>query len=347
VKAILYEAFGQRPSLQTVPDPTPDAGGVVIRVMASGVCRSDWHGWGGHDPTIQLPHVPGHELAGVIEAVGADVRRWKPGDRVTVPFVGGCGACAECHSGNQQVCDTQFQPGFTHWGSFAQFVGIGHADLNLIALPPEMDFATAASLGCRFVTAYRGVVDQGRVRPGQWLAVHGCGGVGLSAIMIGRAMGARIVAVDIADDSLALARDLGAEVALKAGGGVDVVAALRDLTGGGAHLSIDALGIPETCTNSILSLRKRGRHVQLGWMLGDDSAPPVPMDKVMGNELEIIGSHGMQAHRYPEMMAQIATGTLTPQRLIHETITLEQSIDALADFEAQSRAGIAVITDFG
>ena len=344
MKAAVYDAFEQPPTIQTVPDPTPDANGVVIRVMASGVCRSDYHGWGGHDPTIQLPHVPGHELAGIIEAVGPNVRNWRIGDRVTVPFVGGCGACAECHSGNQQVCDDQFQPGFTHWGSFAQYVGVGQADLNLVALPETMEFATAASLGCRFVTAWRGVVDQGRIQPGQWLAVHGCGGVGLSAIMIAKAMGALIVAVDVTDESLALARDIGADHILK--GGPQAPEAIHDLTMGGAHLSIDALGIPETCTNSVNSLRKRGRHVQLGWMLGDDSTPPIPMDRVMGNELEIIGSHGMQAHRYPDMMAMIEAGTLTPDRLIHETITLEQSIDALANFDAHRRVGITVITDF-
>ena len=344
MKAAVYDAFGQPPTIQTVPDPTPDANGVVIRVMASGVCRSDYHGWGGHDPTIQLPHVPGHELAGIIEAVGPNVRNWRIGDRVTVPFVGGCGACAECHSGNQQVCDDQFQPGFTHWGSFAQYVGVGQADLNLVALPETMEFATAASLGCRFVTAWRGVVDQGRIQPGQWLAVHGCGGVGLSAIMIAKAMGALIVAVDVTDESLALARDIGADHILK--GGPRTPEAIHDLTMGGAHLSIDALGIPETCTNSVNSLRKRGRHVQLGWMLGDDSTPPIPMDRVMGNELEIIGSHGMQAHRYPDMMAMIEAGALTPDRLIHETITLEQSIDALANFDAHRRVGITVITDF-
>lgn len=346
MKAVVYEAFAQSPTIQTLPDPTPAPDGVVIKVMGSGVCRSDYHGWGGHDPVIQLPHVPGHELAGIIESIGRDVTKWHVGDRVTVPFVGGCGACRECHTGNQQVCDNQFQPGFTHWGSFAQYVSIHHADLNLVALPEGIDFATAASLGCRFVTAYRGVVDQGRIKPGQWLAVHGCGGVGLSAIMIAHSMGARIVAIDVADQSLALAAALGAEHALKAAGDVDIVAALRDLTGGGAHVSIDALGIPETCTNSVKSLRKRGRHIQLGWMLGDQASPPIPMDMVMGHELEIFGSHGMQAHRYPEMIDLIETGRLAPQKLIYETISLKQSIDALANFDGHRRAGISVITDF-
>ena len=345
MKAAIYDAFGARPAIREVPDPAPDPAGAVIRVMASGVCRSDYHAWGGHDPTVRLPHVPGHELAGVVEAVGREVRRWRAGDRVTVPFVNGCGDCPQCHAGHQQVCDAQFQPGFSHWGSFAQYVAIGQADLNLVALPESMAYPTAASLGCRFVTAWRGVVDQGRVTPGQWVAVHGCGGVGLSCIMIARAMGARVVAVDVSDDALALAHAQGAEVCLAAD--ADIVERVREATGGGAHLSVDALGIPETCTNSVRSLRKRGRHVQLGWMLGADSAPPVPMDLVMGHELEIVGSHGMQAHRYPDMMTLIEAGQLAPQRLIREEITLAAACDALADFGARRQAGITVITEFG
>lgn len=346
MKAVVYEKFGEAPTIRNLPDPEPAPHGVVIKVEASGVCRSDYSGWKGHDPVIDLPHVPGHELAGTIEAVGRDVKNWNPGDRVTVPFVGGCGSCSECHSGNQQVCDNQFQPGFTHWGSFAQYVGVEQADLNLVALPDTMDFATAASLGCRFITSFRAVVDQGRVGPGQWIAVHGCGGVGLSAIMIARAMGARPIAIDISDKSLALAKEIGAEETVNAAENEDVVTAVKEITKGGADLSVDALGIESTCVNSVRNLRKRGRHIQLGWMLGDTSTPPIPMDLVMGNELEIIGSHGMQAHRYGVMMEMIQSGALQPQKLIFETIDLEASIDALANFDQHSRAGMSVITDF-
>ncbi|MCA0419207.1 MAG: alcohol dehydrogenase catalytic domain-containing protein, partial [Proteobacteria bacterium] len=121
MKAVVYEAFGQAPELRILPDPTPEPHSVIIKVEATGLCRSDWHGWVGHDPDIRLPHVPGHELAGVIAAVGRSVVRFREGDRVTVPFVSGCGSCPQCHSGNQQVCDDQFQPGFTHWGSFAEY----------------------------------------------------------------------------------------------------------------------------------------------------------------------------------------------------------------------------------
>ncbi len=294
MKAVLFERFAQAPQIVTLPDPLPAAHGVVIKVEATGVCRSDWHGWMGHDPDIELPHVPGHELAGAVEAVGKDVQRWKVGDRVTVPFVGGCGSCPECHAGQQQVCHNQFQPGFTHWGSFAEFVAIHQADLNLVALPETMDFVTAASLGCRFATSFRAVVDQGRVSAGQWVCVHGCGGVGLSAIMIASALGANVVAVDISEDKLALARELGATATVNAGMVADVAEAVFDITNGGAHLSLDALGHPETCFNSIQNLRRRGRHVQIGLMLAEHSTPQIPMARVIAHELEVLGSHGMQ-----------------------------------------------------
>ena len=346
MKAVVFEQFSAPPSIQQVPDPTPAPHGVVVKVMANGVCRSDWHGWMGHDPDIRLPHVPGHELSGVVEAVGKDVTKWRVGDRVTVPFVGGCGTCSECHAGHHQVCDHQFQPGFTHWGSFAQYVSIHYADVNLVALPETLDFATAASLGCRFVTSFRAVVDQGRVSAGQWVAVHGCGGVGLSAIMIAGAAGANVVAVDISEQALALARQLGAVATVNAAQVADVVEAVAEITQGGAHVSLDALGHPTTCFNSISNLRKRGKHVQVGLMLADHSTPAIPMSKVIANELEILGSHGMQAHRYGDMLAMIQSGKLAPAKLIGKRITLEQSIDALINMDKFEGVGVTVVTEF-
>ena len=140
MKAVYYETFGGPISVKNVPFPKLTDTGVILKVKASGLCRSDWHGWMGHDPDIHLPHVPGHELAGIIEEVGSNVKSFKKGDRVTLPFVCGCGTCRECQSGNHQVCDHQFQPGFTHWGSFAEFVGINYAETNLVKLPESIDF---------------------------------------------------------------------------------------------------------------------------------------------------------------------------------------------------------------
>jgi alcohol dehydrogenase len=346
MKAAVFEEFGKPLSIQNVADPTPDETGVVIEVKANGVCRSDWHGWMGHDPDIQLPHVPGHELAGVIAAVGKNVLQWQEGDRVTLPFVCGCGTCLQCLSGNQQVCDHQFQPGFTHWGSFAQFVGIHYADDNLVRLPDEIDFVTAASLGCRFVTSFRGIVDQGKVSAGQWVAVHGCGGVGLSAVMIAHAAGAQVVAVDIDDAKLDFAHSLGAAVTINSKKVEDVVAAVKDVSGGGAHVSMDALGHPETCFNSISNLRKHGKHIQVGLMLADQRRPQIPMDKVVANELEILGSHGIQAHRYGAILEMIHAGLLDPSKLIDRRVTLEEGIQELITMEQFKGIGIAVIDQF-
>ncbi|MBN9546045.1 MAG: zinc-dependent alcohol dehydrogenase family protein [Alphaproteobacteria bacterium] len=346
MKAMYYEMFGQAPVIANLPDPTPSHDGVVIEVGATGVCRSDWHGWMGHDPDIKLPHVPGHELAGRVVAAGKDVKRFRIGDRVTVPFVSGCGRCAECHSGNQQVCPNQFQPGFTHWGSFAQYVAIDFAETNLVALPDAIDDATAASLGCRFATSFRAVVDQGRLRPGEWIAVHGCGGVGISAIMIAAALGANPIAIDLSDRKLAFARACGAVAAVNASDTPSVVEAVRDITGGGAHVSIDALGHPATCFNSIQNLRRRGRHVQVGLMLGDQSAPAVPMAQVIAHELEIYGSHGMQAWRYDAILAMIQAGRIAPDKLIGRRIPLRDGIDSLTMMDKSDATGMSVITKF-
>ena len=346
MKAVLYEAFGGSLQVTSVADPVAEPHGVVVQVKASGVCRSDWHGWMGHDPGIRLPHVPGHELAGMVCEVGREVRKWKVGDRVTVPFVLGCGNCGECRAGHQQVCDDQLQPGFTHWGSFAEQVALPRADDNLVALPPTLDYVTAASLGCRFATSFRAVVHQGKVSAGQWVAVHGCGGVGLSAIMIASAIGANVVAIDVTEDKLRLARSLGANAAVNAAEVADVARAVVEITGGGAHVSLDALGHPATCFNSVANLRKRGRHVQVGLMLAKHRTPAIPMDRVIANELEVFGSHGMAAHRYDAMLAMITSGKLAPEKLVARTVNLEQSIEVLTSMDRSDAPGIAVVTDF-
>ncbi|GII06104.1 zinc-binding dehydrogenase [Planobispora takensis] len=345
MRAVLFDRFGGPFDVRDVPAPTASPRGVVIRVEATGLCRSDWHGWQGHDADItRLPHVPGHELAGVVEAAGAEVRGWRPGARVTVPFVAACGSCAACATGDQQVCERQTQPGFTHWGSFAEYVAVENADVNLVALPAGMSFTTAASLGCRFATAFRAVVQVGGVRPGEWVAVHGCGGVGLSAVMIAAAAGARVVAVDVSAEALRLAEQAGAAHVVdatrgEACAGEDTAARITELTGGGAHVSIDALGSAPTCAVSVLGLRRRGRHVQVGLLPGGRT--PVPMDRVIAYELRVLGSHGMAAHAYAPMLELIGSGTLRPDELVTRTIGLEEAGGALA--EIGSVPGVTVI----
>ncbi|MEU5193121.1 zinc-dependent alcohol dehydrogenase family protein [Streptomyces scabiei] len=361
MRAVVFERFGEPATVKDVATPTPTPHGVVVRVEATGLCRSDWHGWQGHDPDITLPHVPGHELAGIVEATGSAVTAWHPGDRVTVPFVCACGTCPTCAAGDQQVCERQTQPGFTHWGSFAQYVALDHADVNLVALPEELSYATAAALGCRFATAFRAVVAQGRVAPGEWVAVHGCGGVGLSAVMIAAAAGARVVAVDVSPQALDLARAFGATACVNASAGtaapdpaapdpaapdpatLDTAAAVRDLTGGGAHLSLDALGSPATCAASVNSLRRRGRHIQVGLLPSPEGTTPVPMARAVALELELLGSHGMAAHVYPKMLELVRAGVLRPDLLVTSTISLDAAPAALAAMGTAPGGGVTVI----
>ncbi|MFJ6069479.1 zinc-dependent alcohol dehydrogenase family protein [Streptomyces sp. NPDC093065] len=343
MRAVVFERFGEPAGVREVADPAPAPHGVVVRVEATGLCRSDWHGWQGHDPGIALPHVPGHELAGVVEAVGDRVAGWRPGDRVTVPFVCACGSCPACAAGDQQVCERQTQPGFTHWGSFAEYVALDHADVNLVAVPEGMSYATAASLGCRFATAFRAVVQQGRLTAGEWVAVHGCGGVGLSAVMIAAASGARVVAVDVSDRALELARAFGAAECVDASRTPDTAAAVRDLTGGGAHLSLDALGSPVTCAASVAGLRRRGRHVQVGLLPSVDGTTPVPMARAVALELELLGSHGTAAHTYPPMLRMVGAGVLRPDLLVTSTIGLDAVPAALTAMGTAPGAGVTVI----
>lgn len=341
MRAVVLDAVRAQPEVREVPEPTAPANGVVVGVMATGMCRSDWHAWTGHDEIV-FPHVPGHELAGVVVEVGAEVRRWKVGDRVTVPFVCGCGRCEWCRSGNAQVCPDQHQPGFTHWGSFAEYVALNAADANLIAIPEQVDFAAAASLGCRFATAYRGMVGRARVIEGEWVTVVGAGGVGLSTVMIARALGARVVAVDRNPEALAAASALGAEHTLRADG-TDIPAAVADLTGGGSHVAVDAVGSEQACADAILSLRRRGRHIQVGLLPPVGGHPRVPMARVIGWELDLLGSHGMAAVDYPGMMALIEQGTLRPERLIKRTIGLAEAAALLPGFDRATGAGMTMV----
>jgi alcohol dehydrogenase len=343
MRAVIYDSFRDAPRLERVSDPVPHGDGVVIAVRATGLCRSDWHGWQGHDPDIrELPHVPGHEFAGEVVEVGREVKEWRPGDRVTMPFAAGCGSCPECQDGAAHICDRQFQPGFTDWGSFAEKVAVRYAEFNLVRLPDAMDFVTAAALGCRLATAYRAVALQGRVNPGDWVAIHGSGGVGLSAVMVAAALGARPIAIDISDQPLELAAQLGAERVLNGQHAEDVAEAVRELTGRGADVSLDALGSAETAANSIRCLRKRGRHIQVGLLAGNSFQPRLPMELVISRELELYGSHGLAAADYGPLLSLITSGRLNPSKLVARTISLADIPAALSELGNFPHAGVTV-----
>jgi alcohol dehydrogenase len=342
VRAVLVEQFAVPPTVQDVSEPRCPPDGAVVHVRATGLCRSDWHGWSGHDPDVRLPHVPGHEFAGVVAEVGPEVRRLRRGDRVTAPFVCACGRCATCQRGDPQVCEAQQQPGFTHWGSFAEYVVVDFADVNGVRLPDTMPFEVAAGLGCRFATAYRAVTVHGRPAPGQWLAVHGCGGVGLSAVMIAAAAGARVIAVDPSASARRRAAELGANAVLDPAV-TDPVTAIRELTGEGAAISVDAIGGVASLMASVGCLRPRGRHIQVGLMGAARTVPARVISTAVGRELELLGSHGMAAADYPAMLDRIASGEFDPALLVRRSIGLAEAAAALPLVPNMQIDGITVI----
>lgn len=347
MRAALFETFRQPLAVTQVPDPACPADGAVIRVMACGVCRSDHHAWAGVDPDVVVPHVPGHEFAGVIVETGPGCTRWKSGDRVTAPFILACGKCPDCLGGDPTVCNYQHVAGFSSWGAFAELIAVPHADFNLVRIPEALGFAETAGMGCRLTTSFRALVDRARLQPGEWLAVHGCGGVGLSAVMIGSAMGARVVAVDINEAALVMARTLGATATLNVTGITDVGGAVRGMTESGTHVSLDALGVTQTFHNSIRSLRKLGRHVQIGMPVGKHVEPTIPLlETVYSRQISIMGTRGIAASRFPALLAMVDAGRIDPARLITRRIGLDEAGAAIAAMDGYTGTGITVIDRF-
>jgi len=347
MRAALFDAFNAPLSVKNVAEPVCPPDGAIVTVRACGVCRSDWHAWTGADPDVAAPHVPGHEFAGIVTEVGRDCRRVKPGDRVTAPFILACGQCPDCRGGDPTVCNHQHVVGFSSWGAFAERIAVPRADFNLVPLPESIAFTAAAGMGCRLTTSFRAVADRAKLQPGEWLAIHGAGGVGLSAVMIGAALGAQVLAIDVNDDALKLARDLGATKTLNVSGLADVGAAVREATEGGAHVSLDALGITATFHNSIRGLRKLGRHVQVGMPLGKHAEPTIPLlELVYSRQIAIMGTRGIPASRFSALFGMIAAGRIDPARLVTHTIPLEESGAALAAMNGYTGVGITVIDRF-
>lgn len=356
MRALTYAAFGGPIEVAEVPDPAPTPGGAIVKVLASGLCRSDWHGWQGHDRDIAVfPHVPGHEFAGTVTAVGDGVDPGWLGRVVTAPFVMACGQCAVCRAGDGQVCPSQRQPGFSDPGSFAEFVTVHAAATNLVALPEGLDPGEAAGLGCRVATAYRAVVARAAVAAGETVVVIGCGGVGLAAIAVARGRGARVCGVDLDPGSRARALECGAEMVLDGAlAEADLVAAVMAWSAGGARVSIDALGSESTCRTGILALGRRGRHVQVGLMPvvgGSGSGPTnpsagaVPMDRVIGWELDVLGCHGMAARDYVPLLEDCRTGRLDlgALRAVGPPLGLAEAAVALATMGSAPSRGFVLI----
>ncbi|CAE7418957.1 adhT [Symbiodinium natans] len=351
MRAAVYGEFSGPISIQEVPKPYAPVGGLLLRVKACGVCRSDYHGWKGLDSDIVqhgLPFTPGHELSGVVVKLGQGTTKFQVGDRVAVPFILSCGNCRQCARSRPTICEGQAQPGFTFPGGFAEFVAIPRADRNCSLIPPKVSFVQAAALGCRLTTAFRAVMQQGRLKAGETLAVFGCGGLGLSAVMVALAAAenVRVLAVDPSEEACKKALELGAWHAFDAKEGDEYVRAkVAEVTAGfGADVTVDAAGFAKSCENAVWCTRRGGRMVQVGLPHGEE--PRLPMARVAGLEIEIIGSHGLAATDMPLLLSMVAAGKLQPEKLVEREVNLEDGAKALEDMEKGSALGMTMITNF-
>lgn len=339
--------------VRSVESPTVDSDGVVIDVEACGVCRSDWHGWVGDWEWLGIQTAPGqilgHEPAGTVIEVGEDVSSVREGDHVAVPFNLGDGTCPECRQGFSNTCENITPLGFVQdaQGAFASELHVPSADHNAVRLPAGVSSTDMAGLGCRFMTAFHALAHRATVAAGDWLVVHGCGGVGLSAVHIGSVLGANVVAVDVMEEKLAKARELGAVETINAETVDGVAREVKGVTDGGADVSVDALGITETCQQSIRCLGNRGEHVQIGLTTQEEEGEiAVPTDLMVMREIEFIGSLGMPPTRYGEIFSLVETGKLRPSAIVSETIGLGGVNAVLREMTTYQTVGIPVITSF-
>ncbi len=343
MRAAVIREYNADLSLESVPDPRCEADGVVLRVLACGICRSDWHGWVGEHPKVKPGAIPGHEYCGEVVESGP-LSQWRVGDRVIAPFILSCGACPECRSGQTTTCRAQRVPGFGEPGAYAEYVSAPHAH-NLARLPDSLTPALAAGLGCRVTTAFQALTGRAGLQAGEWLAVHGTGGIGLSVLLIGLALGARVIVVDIVQERLDHALSLGAEAAVNARDG-DVASKIVEITRGGAHVSVEALGIAETTNASLGCLRPLGRHVQVGLPTGHTAVMPINMNAVYMKQLALFGTRGMPSWRYPSLLTLIETGKVDVRPIVARHVSLSDASSELRAFNAPMPPGVAVITSF-
>ncbi|MEL6701077.1 MAG: zinc-dependent alcohol dehydrogenase family protein [Pseudomonadota bacterium] len=342
MRAAVVRDFNEDLSIETLPDPACPDDGVVLEVAACGICRSDFHGWTGEHPKVSDGSVLGHEYCGTVVEAGANAK-YKPGDRLIAPFILGCGTCAACQTGASNACDDAIVPGFGTQGAYAEYVAVPH-DHNLVHLPDSLSPALAAGLGCRVTTAWHALTDRAGVKAGDWVAIHGTGGIGLSALLLAKMLGARVIVVDIVEDKLQEALRLGADAAVNASDG-NSAAAIRDLTGGGAQVSIEALGIAATTNASVECLSTLGRHVHIGMPAGDGMMH-INMRAIYAKQLAFYGTRGMPSWKYPTLLGMIERGDVDLAPMLDRTVPLSGASAELRAMHGPTPLGTAVITDF-
>jgi propanol-preferring alcohol dehydrogenase len=285
MKAAVVHQFGEPLSIEQVPVPVPGPGEMLVKVLACGVCHTDLHAADGDWPVKpNPPFIPGHEVAGVVAALGPGVTDFKEGDAVGIAWLhDACLKCEYCETGWETLCEHQHDTGYSCNGGFAEYV-IANAAFTA-RLPQDVDFAQVAPILCAGVTTYKGLKET-EARPGEWVAISGIGGLGHVAVQYAKAMGLKVVAIDIAADKLALARASGADcvVDARAPGAVEEVIAA---TGGGAHGILVTAVSPPAFAQALQMVRRKGTVALVGLPPGEF---PTPIFDVVLKRITVRGS---------------------------------------------------------
>jgi propanol-preferring alcohol dehydrogenase len=313
---------GGRLELSEVPVPHPASGEILVRVAACGICHTDLHYLDHGVKTFKTPVILGHEVSGTVAAVGTGVTRFREGDRVLLPAVFTCGTCRPCRTGRENICEQMKMLGNHVDGAYAEFVIAPARDA--FSLPPEIPLAEACLIGDAMSTPYHAVRHRAQVRLGETVAIFGCGGVGINAVQFAALAGGHVIAVDIDDRKLELARQFGARDTLNARGVERVDKELKKRTGGGVDVAMEIIGKPETIRNAYESLRPGGRLCQVGY-----TAEPVTLafSKMMFYELQVIGSLGCRPSDYPELIELVRSRRAQLEPLVTGRYTLERITD--------------------
>ncbi len=271
MKAAVVRAFGEPLTIEEVAIPVPAAGEVLVKIVATGVCHTDLHAADGDWPVKPTPpFIPGHEGAGIVAAVGTGVTNLKEGDPVGIAWLhDACGTCEYCTAGWETLCEAQHNSGYSVNGSFAEYA-IGSA-AYVARLPAKPDFAGLAPVLCAGVTTYKGLKET-EARPGEWVAISGLGGLGHIAVQYAKVMGLHVAALDVTDDKLTLARELGAEVTVNARS-PDAVAQVLKATEGGAHGVLVTAVSPAAFAQALRLARRRGTVSLVGLPPGEFATP--------------------------------------------------------------------------
>jgi propanol-preferring alcohol dehydrogenase len=325
MKAAVFYGAHQPLTLEEIPTPVPRPGEILVKVAGCGVCHTDLH-YLDHDvPTFKKPPmVLGHEVSGTVAALGSGVKQFKEGDRVLLPAVYGCGQCRMCRAGRENICESMVMFGNHVDGGYAEYLVAPARDA--LPLPEGIPLVEGAIIADATTTPYHAVVNRGRVQPGDRVVVFGCGGIGLNVVQIAAAMNGHVIAVDIDDSKLKMARQLGAMAVLNPKGVERVDKELRKLTGGGADVAFEAIGNPLTQEQAFASVRTGGRVVLVGY-----SEKPMTLEtgRVMFRELEVIGSLGCRPVDYPRVFELVLQGKIRVSELVTARFPLDQINTAL------------------